>query len=325
MYIMGAKLIIKQGDSLIHDIKKAFDQRRPIVTEMFHKDTDAHGNFQKPGRPPRFSDIDLLTLSIVAESLSLDSEHALFQRLQSDYQDAFPTLIDRSGYNVRRRKLAPVLDQLRQRLQERLIPQEDRFLVDSMPLPVCQIARANRARICRAPLDTVPATGYCASQDQWYYGYKLHTVCTLNGVVTSLDLTPANTADIHYLRDIKAEYAQCVIYGDKGYLGQELQLDLFTSRRIHVETPMRRNQQDYRPQPGIIRRARKRIETFFSQLCDQFLIHRNYAKTFAGLATRVLAKVTAFTLLQYVNKFVKKRPLNQVKHALAYFHTTGLK
>jgi len=244
---MGAKLIIKQGDNLMHDIKKAFDQLRPIVAEMFHQDTDAYGNFQKPGRPPRFSDLDLLTLSVVAESLSLDSEHALFQRLQSDYQDAFPTLIDRSGYNVRRRKLAPYLDQLRHRLQQRLIPQEDRFLVDSMPLPICQIARASRVRICRSPLETAPATGYCASQDQWYYGYKLHTVCSLDGVVTSLDLSPANTADIHSLRDIKAEYADCVIYGDKGYLGQELQLELFTTRRIQVETPMRRNQKDYRP------------------------------------------------------------------------------
>ncbi len=316
-YFMGDKLIRKQGDTLMHDIKKAFDQFQPIVAEMFHKDTDRHGNFQKPGRPPRFSDVDLLTLSLVAESLSIDSEHALFQRLQSDYQAEFPTLIDRSGYNVRRRKLAPYLEQLRQRLQHHLVPQEDRFLVDSMPLPVCQIARASRARICQYPLETAPATGYCASQEQWYYGYKLHTVCTLDGVVTSLDLSPANAADIHYLQDIKAEYAHCIIYGDKGYLGQELQLDLFTTRQIQVETPMRHNQKDYRPQPGIIRRARKRIETFFSQLCDQFLIQRNYAKTFTGVATRVLAKVTAFTLLQYVNKYVKERPLNQVKHALA--------
>lgn len=301
----------------MHDIKKAFDQLHPIVTEMLSKDTDIHGNFQKPGRPPQFSDVNLLTLSLVAESLSIDSEHALFQRLHSDYHDDFPTLIDRSGYNVRRRKLAPYLERLRECLQQRLIPQEDRFLVDSMPLPVCQIARASRARICRQHPDTAPTKGYCASQNQWYYGYKLHTVCTLDGVVTSLDLSPAHTADIHYLQDIKAAYAHCVIYGDKGYLGADLQLDLFTTRRIQVETPMRTNQKDYRPQPGIIRRARKRIETFFSQLCDQFLIQRNYAKTFTGVATRVLAKVTAFTLLQYVNKFVKERPLNQVKHALA--------
>ncbi len=109
------------------------------------------------------------------------------------------------------------------------MPYEDRFLVDSMPVPVCQISRAARARICRQHPETAPTKGYCASQDQWYYGYKLHTVCTLDGVVTSLDLSPANAADIPYLHDIKAEYAHCIIYGDKGYLGHELQLDLFAN------------------------------------------------------------------------------------------------
>ncbi len=89
----------------MHDIKKAFDQLHPIVVEMLSKDTDHRGNFQKSGQPTQFSDVDLHTLSLVAESLSIDSEHALFQRLQSDYQDAFPTLIDRSGYNASRRKL----------------------------------------------------------------------------------------------------------------------------------------------------------------------------------------------------------------------------
>jgi hypothetical protein len=41
----------------------------------------------------------------------------------------------------------------------------------------------------------------------------------------------------------------------------------------------------------------------FSQLCDQFLIRRNYAKTFEGFKTRILAKITALTLIQYINKF----------------------
>ncbi|MBC8401462.1 MAG: IS982 family transposase, partial [Candidatus Marinimicrobia bacterium] len=47
-----------------------------------------------------------------------------------------------------------------------------------------------------------------------------------------------------------------------------------------------------------------------------FMIRRNYAKTFIGFATRILSKITAFTLLQYINKFITGRPLNHVKHAL---------
>ncbi len=49
-----------------------------------------------------------------------------------------------------------------------------------------------------------------------------------------------------------------------------------------LNTPMRRNQKKYKEQPYFYRKKRKRIETLFSQLCDQFVIRRNYAKSFQG-------------------------------------------
>jgi hypothetical protein len=54
----------------------------------------------------------------------------------------------------------------------------------------------------------------------------------------------------------------------------------------------------------------------FSQLCDQFLIRRNYAKTFEGFKTRILAKITALTLIQYINKFIFDRPINKIKNQI---------
>jgi hypothetical protein len=52
----------------------------------------------------------------------------------------------------------------------------------------------------------------------------------------------------------------------------------------------------------VLRKARKRIETLFSQLCDQFMIRRNYAKSFHGFATRILSKITALNVIQWLNK-----------------------
>ena len=57
----------------------------------------------------------------------------------------------------------------------------------------------------------------------------------------------------------------------------------------------------------------KRIETLFSQLCDQFKIRNNYAKSFQGFKTRILAKITALTLVQFINKFIFERPINNIK------------
>ncbi len=132
----------------------------------------------------------------------------------------------------------------------------------------------------------------------YYYGYKLHGVTSLNGVFYSFDLTKASIHDIDMIQDFKQQLSQCVILGDKGYLGRQLQLDLFDHQSIELNTPLRRqNQKEYKPYYYPFKKARKRIETLFSQLCDQFMIRRNYAKSFEGFRTRILSKITAMTLM----------------------------
>ena len=75
---------------------------------------------------------------------------------------------------------------------------------------------------------------------------------------------------------------------------------------------MRRNQKDYKPQAFLFRKSRKRIETLFSQLCHQFMIRRNYAKSFDGFKTRILSKIMALTVIQLINK-LNNRNINNVK------------
>jgi hypothetical protein len=57
------------------------------------------------------------------------------------------------------------------------------------------------------------------------------------------------------------------------------------------------------------------VETVFSQLDDQFLLLRNYAKDVKGIFIRVLAKIASMTALQYLNK-INDRPIGRIKHAL---------
>lgn len=68
----------------------------------------------------------------------------------------------------------------------------------------------------------------------------------------------------------------------------------------------------FNPFPHIFIKARKRIETLLSQLCDQFTIRRNYAKSFQGLKTIISTKITALTLVQFINIFFE-RPINYIK------------
>ena len=162
-----------------------------------------------------------------------------------------------------------------------------------------------------------PDKGYCASQKKYFYGYKLHSVCSAAGVIESLDLTPASVHDVHYLKDIKELFSNCIITGDKGYISKTQQINLFETAGIQLEVPLRSNQKEQKPVIRILKKVRKRMETVYSQLCDQFMIQRNYAKSFTGFKSRILAKVTGFTILQFLNKFIFNQPVSRVKHALA--------
>jgi hypothetical protein len=115
---------------------------------------------------------------------------------------------------------------------------------------------------------------------------------------------------------MNTKLSDSVLIGDKGYLSSSIQLDLFHTANIKLETPMRTNEKGFVKQEWIYRKARKRLETLFSQLCDQFMIRRNYAKTFQGFKTRILAKITALTLVQYLNKFEFNRLINNLKVAI---------
>ena len=267
----------------------------------------------KNGRKPKMTDLEVIALSLTAEFMSIDSENSLFKQL---LPGEISNLIERSQFNKRRKKLFLFSEQIRTKLAAQFLRFEDYFIVDSMPLEICKFSRHNRIKICKDNFETAPSKGFCASQNSWFYGYKLHGVCSVTGVFHSLDITKAEVHDVHFLKNIKQQMSDCVLLGDRGYLSDSIQIDLFQSANIKLETPKRINQMNYKPQPYIIKKSRKRIETLFSQLCDQFLIRRNYAKTFEGFKTRILAKITALTLVQYINKFIFDRPINNIKNQL---------
>ena len=56
-------------------------------------------------------------------------------------------------------------------------------------------------------------------------------------------------------------------------------------------------------------------DDFFSQLTDQFMVIRNYAKITTGLFAGIIGKISALTILQYVD-FVNNKPIGRIKYAL---------
>ena len=94
-----------------------------------------------------------------------------------------------------------------------------------------------------------------------------------------------------------------------------MQLNLFEEAKIELEVPHRLNQKNWKPTFIPYAKARKRIETDFSQFVDQFMLTRNYAKQIEGFMTRIISKISAFTIMQYVNSSLGK-PIGHIKYAL---------
>ena len=100
-------------------------------------------------------------------------------------------------------------------MAERINKQPDIFSIDSMPLEIFKISREQRNKMGKESAQHSPDKGYYASQKKYFYGYKLHSVCSAAGVIQSLDLTPVSVHDVHYLKDVKELFGNCMIIGDK--------------------------------------------------------------------------------------------------------------
>lgn len=301
----------------MHNIKTNFDKFFNL-SKLYLKDSivDTSYNFQLYRNKPKMSDCEIISLSLCSEALSIDSENLFWKKLKVEYALDFPHLIDRSNYNKRRRRLQHYIHLLNEKIAQPFNEFEDVFIVDSIPIPIVQLAREKRSKICKDNFETAPDKGYSAVSKSYYYGYKLHLSTTLNGTFMSMDISKASVHDVHFLNNIKRSgMNNATLLGDKGYLSAQYQIDLFESCNIQLKTPLRSNQNDYQKYPFIFRKCRKRIETLFSQLCDQFLLKRNYAKSFIGLLTRIKSKTCALTALQLVNK-LNNKPINHLKFAL---------
>lgn len=303
----------------MHNLKTNFDKFNGLVKESLRDELNAAGNLQFYPRLPKMNDCSIIALALVGESLGLDSENYLFSQLKSDYAAAFPHLIDRSNYNRRRRRLRFFIHRVSTYLATLLSEGEDVFLLDSIPLPICKNIRYRRSHFGFTHLEQAPDKGYSAVNRSYYYGYKLHMAVSLKGVFCAMELTRASVHDLHYLKELTAGGHLChaLLIGDKAYMSKDLHQQLYQQYAIRVETPPKAKPQEQAAWQGFFGRARKRIETIFSQFCDQLMIKRNYAKCFEGLCTRLISKVAALTALQFINNQTAQ-PLNHLKQALAH-------
>lgn len=273
--------------------------------------------FKRPGPAPLCSDSELLTMVLVGECRGWDVETEMLNNWRM-YRGLFPNQPCQSRFNRRRRQLSDGLRLLRQGLVARLdLSMERLCAIDSHPLPVVAFHHAPRAsRLWWAYGADI---GYCASKGINFFGYRLHLLVTLGGLVLDYAVAPASVRDLPVAQDLLDTQYDRTVLGDGAYLSQPVAAELWTERAIELLTLPRVNQRVQLP-PAFhhpFKAARFIIETVNSQLEAQFNIQRNHARSFWGLTTRLHAKLTAHTLCVYLNRLLEVPHFLEIK-ALAF-------
>jgi hypothetical protein len=273
--------------------------------------------FRRPGPEPECSDSELLTLSLVGESRGWDVETEMLSYWQ-EHTDLFPHIPSQSRFNRRRRNLMLAFNLIRRVVLHSLdLARDKQCLIDSLPVPVLQFYLVPGST---GDWQAFGATyGKVSSKKETIFGFKLHLLITMGGLILDFELAPANATDLEVGFELLSEHTDLQVLGDKGYISAAKAAELWQQNRLRLRTLPRRNQKHQLPAEvqHLYNAVRQLIETVNGQLSEQFHIEINHAHTFWGLCTRLYTKLTAHTLCIYLNRLLGKPDFLQIK-ALAF-------
>lgn len=258
-----------------------------------------------------FSDAEVLTLSLMQEALSNDSERSFHRFVQKNYLHLFPRLVSRDRYHRRRKALWAVQALLLRHLSQRLAEGVRWLVVDSAPIETVKFARSQSGR------RSIPEAeyGYIPAQKRVFFGMRLHLLVTDQGAVVGFALTPANAPEREAAEGLLAEHTGQYVLGDNGYSGERFR-EAASANDHQVLASLRPSQ---RPLTKAAARARRwlrskrdLIETVASMLADQFRLETTRARSLWGVITRLGAKLLAFNLSIEFNRQLG-RPLLAIK------------
>jgi hypothetical protein len=271
--------------------------------------------YRRPGPPPACSDSELITLVLAGECRGWDQETDLVAGWQA-YRALFPVLPERSRLNRRRRALQHAINDLR-RVALRLLDlaQDRQAVIDSLPVPVLHFHLVPSSPTTSTWRAAGAAFGKVCSKKQTIFGYKLHLLVTLGGVILDFALAPANEHDLTVGAEVLAEQHDLLVLGDKAYYSAPVAAALWAESGVRLFALPRANQRAALP-PAVVAlhtRCRQIIETVNDQLTEQLQIEANHAKTFWGLCARLYSKLTAHTLCVYLNRLLGHPDYLQIK------------
>lgn len=236
-------------------------------------------------------------MAVAQALLGVRSEARWLRFLPAHLPGAFPYLPEQSGYNKRRRAALPLVQRaIRFLAADTDLWADDVWIADSTPV---ECARS-RMTVRRSRLAGWAGYGFCPSHSRWFWGLRLHLICTPAGLpimwalaTPGIDERQVLTAVLENDLDLLRERAGVLIVADKGYISGELDRWL-TERDIRLLRPSYRNQ---RPRPGehLLRPVRQLIESVNGSLKGQLDLELHGGHSIEGVGVRVAQRLLAMT------------------------------
>ncbi len=253
----------------------------------------------------KLSDSEVITLALFQQLRGTESQRSFLRDAARFFPHLFPGVVGLapSSFHRRIRKLRHFFEPLRRAPLPELVGDPETLIVDSTLLPVLHPRQVRQS-----------AGFYGAAWVRWgsfcIYGVKLHLLCATNRVPISYELTPANVAEVDLTAELVAEAnlggeLARRVFGGLAYRSESLENSLAEVGVLLVTEQAERR-----------RGVRQRIEIAFASLKRVFGLGETLATTLTGLATRIVAKITAYTYAFVVNRRLG-RPQGRIKELWA--------
>ena len=249
------------------------------------------------GFAPALSDAELLAMAVMSALLGFTSERRWLRYVDDHLAVMFPRRIGQSGYNKRLRKAFFLLIRvIRMLAMDTTLWSDDVWVVDSTPVECGR----SRETVRRSDLAGWAQYGYCASHSRYFWGLRLHLVCTLSGLPVLFALAGAKADERQTLLDMLAAGSDVVdghpgqtLIGDKNYFGRGFE-DELAGRHLALLRPVRKGEA---PRAGqhLFKPLRQVIESVNQTFKGQLDLERHGGRTSEGILARILARILALT------------------------------
>jgi hypothetical protein len=271
------------------------------------------------GIAPKLSDAELLTLAVLQALLGYAHEARWLRHASGRLRHLFPYLPGQAGYNKRLRRSATQLQALIRILAEDTdVWADDTWLIDSTPVECSRSVPTTK----RSALAGWAGYGYCSSHSRYFWGLRLHLVCTPAGLpitfaLTNPKLDERDVAMAMFDHDpaLLADRAGQTLLADKGYASAEFERAL-AERGVQLVRPARKNEP---PRRGAhqLKSLRQIIESVNDTLKGQLNLEQHGGHSPQGVTVRILQRLLALTAAIWHNHHTRQPVLRSLT---AYDH-----